>query len=605
MRDTNSVQLNRRITSCLGFVPIAAAFVFLTVTTWRKWGDVLIDFGANLNAAWQISEGKILYRDFIWLFGPVSQYYHALLFKCFGVSLTPLIFSSLLLTAAVTIFIYLLFLQAAGPTNAAAVSLVFLLVFAFPHSLGNSNNFNYICPYSYEAVHGLFASIASIGLLSLWMLEKNKRLLYLAGFFFGIALLTKPEISAAAAAAVVLAFVLEYSEKKNLRSVLISCAWFLGFAAVPIVFFLIYFCSVAGFFEGVRSTFWSWVVLYKIPLTELKFYRWCLGLDNVRGNLALMIQHFLSAGAAFAMCVLGARWWTQNGRARKCAAVVAYGTVLLSACFFSWTECGRALPLIVAVALVHLLWTRFKSRSAVSSRDLVFPILWTAFGFFLLAKMGINSRIWQYGFVLAMPGAVAAVFYLGWFLPRRLQRFGINPALLSGMVYILFAVGVICLSGISYRYYGLRNYAVGEGGDELFTYDASLDAHGPCINSALAWLKKNTPPDATFVALPHGLGLNYLARRVNPAHYNLFLANEFAIYGVANVLNGLVAAHPDYILIVHSDISDHGAKFFGDSPESGAEILRWVNANYRPVYLAGAEPSSEREFSIQILARMR
>src|SRR6185369_16196264 len=80
--------------------PMAIAFAFLTVTalTWRKWPDVLTDFGAQLYLPWQLSMGRVLYLEVPYLTGgPLSQYYHALLFKLFGVSLLTLVISNLVL----------------------------------------------------------------------------------------------------------------------------------------------------------------------------------------------------------------------------------------------------------------------------------------------------------------------------------------------------------------------------------------------------------------------------------------------------------------------------------------------------------------------------
>jgi len=71
---------------------IGAVFAMLAFKTWRRWPDLVIDFGAQLYMPWQISTGAMLYRDVHYLAGgPLSQYYHALLFKIFGVSFLTLV----------------------------------------------------------------------------------------------------------------------------------------------------------------------------------------------------------------------------------------------------------------------------------------------------------------------------------------------------------------------------------------------------------------------------------------------------------------------------------------------------------------------------------
>jgi hypothetical protein len=92
---------------------VALAFVVAAALSWRKWPDILIDFGLQLYLPWKISTGSVLYRDMAYLTaGPLSQYYHALLFKCFGVSFRTIIFSNLILTAALLCLLYRRFLAA-------------------------------------------------------------------------------------------------------------------------------------------------------------------------------------------------------------------------------------------------------------------------------------------------------------------------------------------------------------------------------------------------------------------------------------------------------------------------------------------------------------
>ena len=46
-----------------GLAPVAVAFVVAAAFSWRKWPDVLIDFGMQLYIPWRIDHGAVLYRD--------------------------------------------------------------------------------------------------------------------------------------------------------------------------------------------------------------------------------------------------------------------------------------------------------------------------------------------------------------------------------------------------------------------------------------------------------------------------------------------------------------------------------------------------------------
>ena len=64
-----------------GLVVLALLFAAGAVLTWRKWPDLIVDFGQQLYIPWRISAGAVLYRDLFYMAGgPLSQYYHALLF---------------------------------------------------------------------------------------------------------------------------------------------------------------------------------------------------------------------------------------------------------------------------------------------------------------------------------------------------------------------------------------------------------------------------------------------------------------------------------------------------------------------------------------------
>jgi hypothetical protein len=83
---------------------LVLTFVFLTVWSWRKGADILVDFGLQLYLPWQIASGKLLYRDVAYLpGGPFSQYFNATLFKFFGASLTIFSRSSIFVLSAISI----------------------------------------------------------------------------------------------------------------------------------------------------------------------------------------------------------------------------------------------------------------------------------------------------------------------------------------------------------------------------------------------------------------------------------------------------------------------------------------------------------------------
>ncbi|MFH1847084.1 MAG: hypothetical protein ABH869_05970, partial [Candidatus Omnitrophota bacterium] len=72
---------------------IVGCFAYLLDFTWLKWGDLIIDTGRELYVPLMLSEGKLLYKDIVYVYGPFVPYLHALLFKLFAPHLNWLILS--------------------------------------------------------------------------------------------------------------------------------------------------------------------------------------------------------------------------------------------------------------------------------------------------------------------------------------------------------------------------------------------------------------------------------------------------------------------------------------------------------------------------------
>ena len=179
----------------------AITFAALSVWSWRKWADPFVDFGRQLYIPWQLANGKVLYRDIAHLFGPLSQYFNAALFRIFGVSLTTLIFSNLAILAATVAGIHYLFAASCGPAAATVASMLVLLLFGFSQYI-DVGNYNFICPYSHEATHSIALAVGVMVCLYRGVRDGGVRWFALAGVLFGLVLLTKAETSLAMVVAV-------------------------------------------------------------------------------------------------------------------------------------------------------------------------------------------------------------------------------------------------------------------------------------------------------------------------------------------------------------------------------------------------------------------
>lgn len=594
-----------------GLALVAVAFAVAATITWRKWPDVIIDFGMQLYIPWRICHGAVLYRDLHYLAGgPFSQYFNALLFKIFGVSFRTLICANLAITAALLVLIYRRFLAATDRWTATTICLAIVLVFAF-NEYSVVGNYNYIAPYSHELFHGLALSILAIALLTDWINKRQIRYALAAGFCFGLVFQTKPDVFLALTAGVVTAFVFFCVKGGQKNFAVKSAAAFLASSLIPALGFFFYFLKVEDWRTSLGFTTSAWAPVFT-PLARDRFYLWCTGLDAPLFHIRQMaIQFFVVA----LLVALYARLFQRvTGLGTKRTAWLFLVIPLLAAAgWFNWLNCGAALPLWSAAACLLILAARSRemgdrenpiSQLPSPNSCFAFPFLWSVFSLVLLAKLGLFSRIWHYGFALAMPAAVTTIYLLFWLLPVLLEhKFNVEPHPFRLAIWLVLMIGFGVLVHDSESWYVAKTLAVGRDGDRMLAFAPQLNPSGQAVNQALAWIDKNVPPDATLAVLPEGTAINYLSRRVNPTPCLDWMPNVLIALGQASMTAAFEKTPPDYICLVSRDTSEFGVGPFGQSPDYGLELMQWVEKNYQPVYLIGQEPFRNGLFGVEIWKR--
>jgi hypothetical protein len=611
-------------TRWFGLIIVLIAFFVGAWLTWRKWPDVLVDFGIQLYLPWSISTGSVLYRDVMHLAGgPLSQYYHALLFSIFGASYLTIVISNLTIALALVVLIYRSFLACSDVWTATTISMGVILVFTF-NQFSDIGNYNFISPYSHEVWHGTVLSIVAVTLLSRWLVEPKRKFAAGAGFCAGLVFMTKPDVFAALMMSFIAALALAVT-KDGVKAALRLVLWALVAALPPVLAFLLYFHHFEDWRTSARSVAFAWVPVLGSSVSKEPFYKWCMGLDVPSYHIRAMLIQFLIIGAAIMTCAI---WFRReiNTPTKRVVTVGLIALLLALASGIDWVDCGRSLPLLVLVLGV-LLAIKYRSAhgderladtpdrscltginrnvpATVIDISLVFPILWCVFAFGLLAKLGFYTRIWHYGFILAMPAFVAAVYLLLWFLPQLLQKYSVRRNFFRATIWLLLLTGFLRLFVQSQVTYRNKNVPVGHGKDVLLAFDEKVNPAGPAIQSALDWMEKNVPRQSTLAVLPEGAIVNYLGRWRNPTRYLAWDPAQIAGFGQDNMISAFENNCPDYVMLIHRDSFDYGVKFFGQEEKFGLKLMQWIEANYQPVYLVGNEPLRNSLFGIKILKRI-
>src|SRR5215510_11461763 len=171
----------------------ALCFLWLGLVTfgWARWGSVTVDCGRELYVAAALAEGKMLYRDVWYLYGPGAPYLNSWLFRIFGIHLNVAYLAGSLAGLITMLALFRCALYFAPLSVAFAVGYI-MLIQAFGGGI-----FNYPLPYAYASVYGSVAACLFLLYSIRSALNPTKINLFLAGLWSAVALLMKLEFGLA------------------------------------------------------------------------------------------------------------------------------------------------------------------------------------------------------------------------------------------------------------------------------------------------------------------------------------------------------------------------------------------------------------------------
>ena len=599
-------------TRLFGPLLIAATGVGLAAWSWAKWPDVLIDYGQTLYVAWQLAEGKVLYQDLAFNFGPLAPYLSALWFKLFGTNMLTLVFTNLLILCGIVAFLYRMIAIIANRMTATVGCVTFLCAFGFGHWIRSGND-NFVTPYEASATYGMFFALATLDLFARYMARERRALLIGAGICLGLTFLTKAEIFLACAAAVTVGLLCQWwirraSPRDLLREVCVVTASFLVGPAASVML-LSRHMSLEQAFLG---TLGSWPTMFVVDISNEVFYRTGMGIDDIPTNsLRLLIMcgwHAVALLFGLAVAFLFRKKTNksvpQPGNSKLALSLGITAFIVINAIGWifheqiPWRDWARPLPVVTLVAAIVSLRKLAKRDGQIDQRSIqTIKLVFSTFAFVLLWKMILFARIWHYGFVLAMPATMLLIVVAVNWIPAWINRHGGRGQLFTAMALAAVTVlihGSIRISGISYE---RKNVAVSSGPDAILA-----DNRGHAVNAVLDYFSRYSEPEQTVVAIPEGVMLNYLSRRANPTRFHNFNPFEVHLHGENIMLQSLLEASPHFIVLVHKDTKEFGYRYFGRN--YGQAISSWVRQNYRPVLTEGAIPLNDGRFGIMILKRL-
>jgi len=605
-----SVERHVAWTRWIGPAVIVATGISMARWSWLKWPDAMIDYGMQLYLAWQLAEGKSLYTDITYAYGPLAPYVMALGFRFFGASLMTLVGINLAVLCLITVLLYWLMLKIGSRFSATIATLIFLTVFAFAQLL-YYGNYNYVTPYETNATFGMMLCLASMVCLVRFVETRSMAAAAASSFILGCVFLTKPELFLANACALIGGMALlgwtNRSDRRHLpRTLLVSLVAFLIAPAVSVVLL----AGTMSVNQAVLGTLGSWVYVLQHNASDIRFFRVLMGTDDVASNAWQMGVWSVAYGVVFVpsafVCLNAKRTGSSNVRlgidwhtASTGGILVGMLTLAFAAMLsrMMWGEIGRPLPLILLISIGFAVYfLRGRRSQTVAANEMIIRLIMLIFSLVLLLKMILAVHFHHYGFVLAMPAMLVFVTIVLDWIPGWIdsRKGGGNAFRAVGVGVLLFIVLHTLL--ITSSYFSGKREMVSQGRDRFWAGDRGL-----AVNITLDEIRKHVKADQTLVPVPEGVMINYLARRVCPIPYVNLNPPNFTFFGEERILASFREHSPDFILIAHKDTSEFGYQYFGR--DYAVDLFEWIRTNYEGIALIGSMPHHDGRFGIRLMQR--
>jgi len=586
----------------LGLAVLGALTVLLVATSWRRWPDPLIDFGRELYVPWRLAQGAVLYRDADCLYGPLSPYLNAALFKCFGTGLMVLVAANLAVFAAILAVIYRLCRRAWGAVAAALAGIAFVAVFGFSQYVKVAN-YNYVTPYAHQTTHGMLVCLLLLAGLVRWLDDATPRRSFLVGLLLGLTAVLKPEFMLARGLVTIAAGLIRWRHRGRLSARAIA-AGTVG-AVLPTLLFTAYFAAHLPWKEAVVSASRGWFNL-TTNLSSERMQQGFLGLDQPWKNLGAQVGAFLLAGGLVAL-IAGAAWFVERCGPRRLRLLVVgllvSGLAWLACIEINWLQSGRCLfGLMLVYTFIGMGSLVRKSGRQGDLRVPATRLLMALLALALMARMVLNGRIYHYGYYQAALAWLLVPAVLIGELPARIRVLQWGRAVVVLASLALITPGVVILANQSQEVLALKTSPVGDGADLFYAFPPRVDPTGEIVGLVSAELLK-MPHDQTLLVLPEGMMINYLARQPCPVADIYFFGVATGNGGEERIVRALQQHPPDRVVIISRDLREYGVQRYGDGFGSGQQLLQWVGANYDRAFSIGGDPLDVRQRGSIVLER--
>jgi 4-amino-4-deoxy-L-arabinose transferase-like glycosyltransferase len=555
--------------------------------SWERWGNPLIDSGREMDVPLRLTHGEMLYSQVRYIYGPLSPYVNAWLYRALHPSLWVLWGRGIVVTAIILALTYWLARQIAG-RGVAAFSCLFVTWVCALKPQGN-----YILPYAYSALDGAALGLGTTALLILWAKRRDTgssgartALLVLAGICAGLAALAKTEMGIATTGTGLIAVALaEFPKSRRILGGWI--AFLLPALGLPAAVYA-WFASRVGWHTLTTDSF---LFFGHVPWQLIYFNKLRFGLDRPWYSMWLMAAS-LARLAAIAGVIAGISLYAAKRRGGASVegagrwprrhpgwlTGVSIGFIVLTS--FGLGDLGPFLPMpflllgLIAAALASY-WKEWRREGRPRRFTLVFLVLAT----FAFGSIGrILFRVSTGGALSSdlLPAAVVLFVYI-WMeivpglLPERTARETAARAVAAVLVVALVATAAT----LSARYRKKFTYPIVTPRGTMY---AAPDL-GVGFSQAMQFVEANTQPGDWLAVMPEGTSLDFFTGRRNPLRDDITVPGMLDQAGELRAIADIERTQTPIVMIANRSTHEFGQAAFGIDYDR--RLMKWIETNYR------------------------
>ena len=605
----------------LWVVLIAMSFVFGLAASWERWGNPLVDCGREMNQPLRIVSGQMIYSDVRHIYGPLSPYVNAALYRIFGPSLGVLYADGIVSAMLILALVYWLSRQMMGRAATLAATLSVMWLCAFKQAG------NYILPYSYSALHGCALGLATLALLVRFVRRDQpetrdqdvvdnrmlgvSRLLIAAGVMAGLTTLAKTEMGFAAIAAGIAAVTLSSIARPGRALVLAAMFLAPALGIVGLVYLLI--AVKVGWHTLAVDSF---LFLRNLPPQLVYFNRRVSGFDQPLQSVGLMIGATLKiASLAFIIATVSllianrrrpssaevrlADFSTDAGRVSNSQLwmLLALSAVLFAAIpllgALQWDKGPYlAMPILLAgfLAIVGFRYLkRVLTGGELDSRTLMLIVV-AVYALVSLARVILRVRSGGAYSSYLLPTSVI-MFTYGWAHPfADLFRDGRARRLARNIAIGLIIADAIGTSGLlAYRYRSRNTHRV----DTIRGTMIAQPDIGASVDQAIEFIDREVGAGEPFAVMPEGTSLNFFTGHPNPLREEITTPGFLDLEGEERAIRQLIDSNTQVVMVTNRATPEFGQTVFGR--DYCKKLMGWVEENFEQVAIFGPDhdPSLE------------